>query len=237
MHARMFLLVSVAAVALLPGCNDIDYLLHENYRPTKTGEQSEVNEAMQSVIDKAAAQQGIDLRALRMLERAYRENPGPETATAYARALRKSGYANRAAIILGPFAVEAEASTELRTEYAAVQLELGRWAAAEETAASAVRDDPDSPKAARAYHLLGVALEAQGRHAEAERAFRRALSLWEGDPAPVENNLALNLAAQGKLEEAERILLKARADNPNRPDIARNLRMIESLRMSVGKRS
>ncbi len=153
---------------------------------------------------------------------------------AYAAALRRAGFANRAAVVLGPFAGRPEASPEVKTEFAAIQLELGRYRQAEEQAAAVARaaaqDGDEVAGAPRAYHILGLALEAQGRHAEAERAFRRALEVWEGDPVPVMNNLALNLAAQGQAAQARDILLEAQSSgSAPRPEVARNLRIVETL--------
>ena len=85
---------------------------------------------------------------------------------------------------------------------------------------------------ARAYHYLGIALDAQGKHPEAEKAFRKGLDMWQGDPTPIMNNLALNLSSQGYLDEASEILEKARAVSPNRLEVERNLRIITALRQS-----
>jgi len=71
-------------------------------------------------------------------------------------------------------------------------------------------------------------------HEEAERAFRKALDLWEGDPTSIMNNLALNLASQGHLDEAAEILQKARDVSPNRTEIERNLRIVTALQQSNG---
>ena len=75
-------------------------------------------------------------------------------------------------------------------------------------AAGSVSDE--HPDAATSWNDLAVSLNAQGRHAEAERAFRQALALREAalpaghpDIAQVIGNLAFNLSAQGRLAGGE----------------------------------
>ena len=228
-------LLALAVALLCAGCQsmEVDELI-QTRDPTKSKPEQQVEDALDRAAMEAAAAAGQpELGRLRLMERAYRRDPeNPEVATAYAAALRQAGFANRAAIVLGPFEAKPNASPDIKTELAAIQLELGRYREAEEIAASVART-AGSDKAApvpRAYHLLGLALEAQGRHAEAERAFRGALEAWEGDPAPVLNNLALNLAAQGRTVEARDVLLEARASGPApRPEVERNLRIVEAL--------
>ena len=80
-------------------------------------------------------------------------------------------------------------------------------------------------------------MDAQGKHPEAERAFRKALDYWQGDPTTVMNNLALNLASQEFLDEAIEILNKAKAISPDRIEVERNLRIVMALQQSSGHRS
>jgi Flp pilus assembly protein TadD len=72
-------------------------------------------------------------------------------------------------------------------------------------------------------------LDSKGKHVEAERAFRKGLDIWEGDPIPIMNNLALNLASQNNLEEAYEILMRAKTIAPNRIEVERNLRIVKAL--------
>jgi Flp pilus assembly protein TadD len=234
-------LLACALALLCAGCQSmqVDELI-QTRDPTKAKQGQQVEDALDRAAMEAATASGQpELGRLRLMERAYRRDPeNVELATAYAAALRQAGFANRAAIVLGPFAGRPDASPEVRTEFAAVQLELGQYRQAEEGAAAVARaaGADGAASAPRAYHLLGLALEAQGRHAEAERAFRQALEAWEGDPAPVLNNLALNLAAQGRTAEARDVLLEARAGGPApRPEVERNLRIVETLLEAEGR--
>ncbi len=169
-------------------------------------------------------------RSAASLEKTYLSDPSkPESALRYAAALREADYAHKASVVLEPFANNADSPASVKTEFAAVQLALGNNEMAEKYAQKAVTQDPND---AKAYHFLGIAQDAQGKAPEAEKSFRKALDLWQGDPTPIMNNLALNLSAQGYLDEASQILEKAKALAPNRVEIERNLRIITALRQS-----
>ena len=107
-----------------------------------------------------------------------------------------------------------------------IALGLGNYDLAEKYAKEAVIQDPTDHFA---FQNLGIALDAKEMHPEAERAFRKALENWEGDPTTIMNNLALNLATQGFIDEAIEILEKAKALSPDRIEIERNLRIIRTL--------
>lgn len=194
-------------------------------------------------VDRALAQAGAanhrqqnQSESIFVLERAYKRNPDDmSTAVSYARALRQNDLAQRALIILKPHMVEPDkVSADALTEYAAITLALGQYQKAENSARQAVIKDPDWH---RAYHVLGIALDAQGFHKQAEVAFRRGLEKWKGDPVPVLNNLALSMAAQGYLEESLNILRKASDSAPNRKEIERNLRIISALHQNMQGRA
>jgi Flp pilus assembly protein TadD len=53
--------------------------------------------------------------------------------------------------------------------------------------------------------------------------------MWKGDPVPVMNNLALNLAAQGETDKALEMLYAAKKKDPDRIEIERNIRIIRTL--------
>ncbi len=179
----------------------------------------------------SAAAAGDKGQSLSYLEKIYKRNSAdPVTATNYAAALRGAEYLNQAALVLQPFANDKKAPAAAKTEYAAVQLALGNNKEAEEYAQKAVVQDQSD---FRAYHYLGIALDAQGMHKEAERAFRKALGMWQGDPIPVMNNLALNLASQDFLDEAAAILEKAQGIAPDRIEVERNLRIVRTLQQSA----
>lgn len=172
--------------------------------------------------------------SLSSLERAYKKNPDDvSVAVRYARALREDDRLSRASIIIAPFAKnDRKPSAAAKTEYAAIQAGLGNYKEARDFSTKAIALDKN---AYQAYHIQGIALDATGDHAKAEDAFRKALELWQGDKTPVLNNLGLNLASQGFLDEASEVLRQALAESPNRGEIERNLRIVDALRESGGR--
>lgn len=171
-------------------------------------------------------------RSLSYLERTYKKNPNDEQAAVdYAAGLRDAGRLAPAEAILTPFAKPKDASSLAASEFAAIHLADGDYELAEKYAQKAVIADEANFKA---FHRLGIALDAQGMHAEAERAYRKGLELWQGDPTTIMNNLALNLASQGYLDESVEILRKAQDVSPDRVEIERNLRIVTALQQADG---
>lgn len=171
--------------------------------------------------------------SLASIERLYKQDStNPDLAVRYARALRDNGRMTRAAMVLNPLIENQKTkTTAVITEYAAVQASMGNYEIAEKNARAAIMKDSNS---AQAYHVLGIALDAQGFSKQAEVAFRKALDNWSGDPSPVLNNLGLNLAAQGFLDESISTLRRAAALSPNKLEIERNLRIVQALQVQPG---
>ncbi len=193
------------------------------------------SDRIDSALERAAlssAAQGHKGETLAYLEKIYkRKSTDPTAAMNYAAGLREADQLNRAILVLRPFAENSETDPNIKLEFCAIQLALGNTAIAEEYARKVILLDPENFKA---YHYLGIALDAQGMHEDAERAFRNGLDRWQGDPIPIMNNLALNLTSQGFLDEAAEILLKAKAVAPNRLEVERNLRIVMALQQSHG---
>lgn len=185
---------------------------------------------MNAVLERAAytaESEGRTDQSVAILEQMYKRNSSdPATAMRYAKALRQQGYHNRAALVLKPFASAPAAEPAVLIEYSSVLAAMGSYKEAEEIARKAVVAAPTS---GQAYHVLGIALDAQGHHEQAHVAFEKGLEHWEGDPSPILNNMGLNLAAQGFLDEAIETLRKAMDTAPNRMEIERNLRIVSAL--------
>jgi len=166
--------------------------------------------------------------SLQALDQLYKSNSSdPDIATRYARALRENGRLERAGVVLAPVARnESRPHAAAKTEFAALQAAQGNYSSAEDFARQAVMLEPES---GLAYHVLGIALDAQGHHKQAEVALRKALELWDGDPSSPLNNLGLNLAAQGFIDEALETLRRAQALSPERVEIERNIRIVSAL--------
>jgi Flp pilus assembly protein TadD len=191
---------------------------------------SSQEQRLDAAIEKAAIQasmSGSSSARLLALEKQYKRNSdGPAYALAYAQGLRQAGYLNRASVILAPFADKDEALIGVKTEMSMIALGLGDYDTAERYAQEAIIQDPGDHYA---YQNLGIALDAKEMHPEAERAFRKGLEYWEGDPTTIMNNLALNLATQGYIDDAVEVLEKAKKISPDRIEIERNLRIIRTL--------
>ena len=181
-----------------------------------------------AAIEKAASKTNSQSGKLIALEKRYkRASDSPENALAYARALRHANYLNRAAIVLSPFSKKGQdAATGINTEMSMIALGSGHYDMAEEHAKTAILQNPEDYNA---YQNLGIALDAKEMHPEAERAFRKGLEHWQGDPTSIMNNLALNLATQGFVDEAIEVLERAQALSPERIELERNLRIIRTL--------
>jgi len=218
-----FLLLSTALILPLAACQTTSEHDLKQERSDKIG----------AVLERAAAQAssaGNQAESLDLLERSYkRDSDNMELATKYAHALRMAGRLTRATLVLSPFVNDSDdADTAAHTEYAAAMAAMGTYAQAEDHARRAVLRDPEN---GQAYHVLGISLDAQGHYKPAEVAFRKALDFWQGNPGPLLNNLGLNLATQGFLDEALDTLRKAAAVSPNRQEIERNLRIVTALQV------
>jgi Flp pilus assembly protein TadD len=220
--------VAVSACLILAACKTT------GSTPAKTADGGPSNASIDAALERAASNasaSGQTNQSLGYLEKIYKRNSAdPQAAINYAAALREAEYLNQAAMVLAPFANDKKGPPAAKTEYAAIQLALGNGKSAEEYAQKAVIQDPNDY---RAFNYLGIALEDQGKHKEAERSFRKALDMWQGDPIPVMNNLALNLASQEYLDEAASILEKAQSIAPDRIEVERNLRIVRTLQQSA----
>lgn len=214
---------ALSALALLPACQTAGGM-----DSARAGER---NARIDAAMERAAGQVGGETaHNLVSLERAYKRNPEDDGAAIdFARALREQEQYNRASMVLSHLARAEDGSASVKAEYAALQAAMGNYEGAEKYAREAILKDAESYQA---FHILGIALDAQGYHAQAEVAFRKGLETWEGDPAPIMNNLALNLASQGFLDEASQILQRAAATSPDRPEIERNLRIVTALQQT-----
>lgn len=183
---------------------------------------------------RTASAQGNHEQSLALLEGRYKRSPdNADIATQYAKALRHSDYLNRASIVLSPFARQNDAPAYVKNEFTAIQLALGNYTVAEDFAQQVIIADEGN---FQAFKNLGIALDAQGMHEEAERAYRKGLDTWEGDPTSIMNNLALNLATQGHIDEAVEILEKAKSIAPDRIEVERNLRIVRTLQETSYKK-
>jgi Flp pilus assembly protein TadD len=194
---------------------------------SNVSESNRVNSILERAAREARAS-GNKAETVVLLENIYQRNPDDAAvATSFGQALREDEQLNRARQVLYPFTEGKNAYPDAVVELAMVQLSLGQYKEAELTSRRAVEMDQNS---GRAYLALGTALDAQNYHEQAEVAFRRGIDKWKGDPAPIMNNLALNLASQNKLDQAIDMLKKAKEISPGRVELERNMRIISTLK-------
>lgn len=214
MNAKSLLLISTTLVTLA-GCATHD-----------TGSTAQVDMAIDRAEKRIKAISDPD-KKLAVYERIYKKNPrSAKAATEYARILRQQGRLSQSEAVLQIFAEAADSPHYSYSEFAAIKLAKGEHGEAEIFASDALAKKNDD---SFALHTLGISLDGLGRYKEAEEAFRSALDSWEGNPVPVMNNLALNLATQGYIDESVSILERAKTLDPSRTEIERNLRIIRAL--------
>jgi Flp pilus assembly protein TadD len=221
----LFLALASSAALFLSACQ------------TTSMDTADRDNRIQTMMEQAASdaeREGDVRKSLSILEKMYKKNSdNPAAAVTYAAALRDAGYYNRAMLIIKPFAMDEDLdNVEIKNEYASILTAMGNYVDAESAARQAVLIAPESGKA---YHILGVVLDAQGHHEQAKTAFNKALDRWEGDPAPLLNNMGLNLASLGFIDDAVDMLRRAASTAPNRREIERNLRIVSALQSQPPK--
>jgi len=195
---------------------------------------SRLDSALERAIQEAE-KSGTPAEKIMVLEQIYKRNADdPVVAARFAKVLREDDQITKARMVLAPFTEEGNKHPEALTEMAKIHLNLGEYGEAENYARQSIQIEP---RQGHAYLALGAALDAQGFHEKAETAFRNGLEYWKGDPAPILNNLALNLASQGHLYESVSILQRAKEVAPHRMEIERNLRIISALIETSGPKA
>jgi Flp pilus assembly protein TadD len=195
----------------------------------------DAREARLSTAAAEAMRLGKTSEALAQYETLYRHSSRDKgTALNYAQLLRKTGSAARAAEVLAPYA-ERNDDPVIMNEYAADKIALGDFAEAEKILNAVLEDQKAVAVRHDTYDLMGIALDAEGRHKEAEQMFRLALDGWRGDATSVMNNLGLCLAAEGMFDDSLLTLRKALIMAPQKEEIARNIEIVSDLRSKVVK--
>lgn len=236
--------VSISALLAASGCDklkpNMDAGLPLN---SMAGEYKQTDAQLFKAANDAVAA-GNTAVALDVYGKLYKRHPHNENVgIGYAQFLRKSGKAQQAADVLLPFTLTshgqeekttpAPLSPQLANELAADYVALGRFDEAKALLTPVIDSAAKNPWRDETANLMGVVLDAQGDHAQAEKMFRAALDGWKGDRTSVMNNLALCLASQGKFDESLTILRKALLAAPNNVAVARNIQIVTDLRKNV----
>lgn len=186
-----------------------------------------IDNALKQAIQKSQGD-GAQAQSLVLMERLYKRNPqDPAIALEYVSALEQTGYLEQATFVLGSLAKDEKAEEALRVKYNKLLLKTGQFKEAENISRSIVELNNENFEA---LHFLGIALDAQGYHEQAEKAFRRALNIWQGDPTPILNNLALNLTSQGFFDEATSLMEQAKSLNPESDVITNNALVLKDVK-------
>jgi len=168
--------------------------------------------------------------ALAFQQKLYYADPrNPEYILSYARALRRAGKIEDALLVIRTPASEKRAKEPLKTEAAMVLIAAGRYDQAMEFAQGALSK---GSKSSAAHQALALSMSGLGKNAEAEEQFREALKYWPEnlDKTPVINNLAMALAAQGKISEARAIMSQATGEALKSEVYQNNRAMLDSLK-------
>lgn len=197
-------------------------------------------EARLSTAASEAIAAGKTVEAAKLYEDLYKKNKHDKTiALNYAQLLRKTGNPKMASSVLKPFLTTKEgamiekADPMLLNEFAASEIALGQMKSAETALNGVLEDEKSENLHADAYNLMGVTLDAQGQHKEAEQMFRLAMDGWKGNPTSVMNNLALCLASQGMFDDSLTTLRRALVMAPDKQEIARNIQIVSDLRDAI----
>lgn len=230
---------ALALALLLAGCAGNPHEMSmANAIDSARGKKQAVESRLTTAAAEAIATGHAD-EALPKYEKLYMANRGDAGhALNYAQLLRRAGRGDEALRVLTPFIKTAQSRKDtisplLVNEYAAALIERGRLTDAQKILDIVLTDDSAAASHADAMNLLGVALDAQGRHKEAETMFRLALDGWNGNPTTVMNNLALCLANQARFDDALTTLRQALVMAPDKQEIARNIQIIQELRDNV----
>jgi tetratricopeptide (TPR) repeat protein len=233
---------------LMTGCKAEDAPLAGKALDSLAGKDASAEARLSTAAANAIAEGKTD-EALALYERLYNDNTSAflspdkdsfqEIALNYAQLLRKTGKAPQALTVLSPFLVtkhglpKTDVDAVILNEYAATNIELGNFETAEETLNNVLANEDAKEFHADADNLLGITLDVEGKHKEAEDLLRKSLTLWKGDATSVMNNLAVCLASQGKFDESLMTLRQAVIMAPDKKEIARNIQIVEELRAAV----
>lgn len=207
------LLASVASAALLTGA----------LAGCKTTKPDDVTGS----IGRSAPQSQEDWRvaAQRLGERHRQDPKDPETAIAFAQALRASEQRQQAAAVLEQAALVNPGHKGLLGAYGRALADVGNYKLAFEILTRA--HTPDNPDW-RILSVQGAVLDQMGRHEEARRYYASALKIVPDEPS-VLSNLGLSYALTKDLARAEATLRRAMARGTSDPRVRQNLALVVGL--------
>ncbi|MCB1537526.1 MAG: tetratricopeptide repeat protein [Rhodospirillales bacterium] len=215
-----------AALLALAGCSHI----HPKGAPdSKSSASDKISSAIASAARDAAAG-GMTQESLMFQEKLYKQDPrDAANIVNYAHGLRRAGRIDDAELVIRTPATDKRAGAPMLTEAAMVMISAGNYDEGLDFAQKALDKDGKSPDA---HHALALALSGLGKNADAQLQFQKALDLWpdDRDTTPVINNLAMSLAAQGKIKEARGVMRLATGQALDSSVYQNNRAMLDSLK-------
>ncbi len=198
-------------------------------RSTPKADSQKLASAIASAAQDAAAG-GMTQESLMFQEKLYRQDPrNPDNIINYARGLRRAGKLEDAKLVIRTPAKAKRVTAPMLTEAAMVFVSAGEYEEALDFAQKSLEKDGKSPDA---HHALALALSGLDKNADAQLQFQKALELWPDtrDTTPVINNLAMSLAAQGKVKEAKNVMALATGEALRSPVYLNNRAMLNTLK-------
>jgi Flp pilus assembly protein TadD len=165
-------------------------------------------------------------RAVDVLGARYRNNhDDPDTAIAYARALRATDQRAQAVAVLEQTSIRNPHNMPLLGAYGRALAEAGDYNQALDVLGRA--HTPEQPDW-RILNAQGAVLDQLGRHAEAQRHYSAALKIMPNEPS-ILSNLGLSYALTKDLQRAEATLQQALGRPGAAPKVRQNLALVIGL--------
>jgi Flp pilus assembly protein TadD len=207
----------LCAIAALSGC--------ANQEDSGKGSNAVIDDMARSAAQAADATNDFEAAAGNWNILFQRHPDDPSLALRLARDLRYGGHLQQAIDVSAPFIERHGPSADMSAELGKDYLAANRLGLAERT----LRQAADiAPADWRILSALGVAIDYQGRHTEAEEAYARALTLSPDNPVLL-NNLGLSQAQNGQLSQALSTLRRAVDQPAATAQVRQNLALIEAL--------
>ncbi|HEY8962991.1 MAG TPA: tetratricopeptide repeat protein [Alphaproteobacteria bacterium] len=226
---RSILITGVLLASIsLSGCESMKHTASANGDPN-TATNAQLSNAIADAARDAQAG-GMTQESLGFQAKLYHDDPhNPDKILNYARALRYAGRIDDAKLVIRTPAKGPRATEPMMTEAAMILISAGEYDEALEFAQMAVEKNK---KSADAHHALALALSGLEKYEAAQLQFQETVKIWpEGrDQTSVINNLAMSLAAQGKIEEARTAMAMATGEALRSATYQNNRSLLEAIK-------
>lgn len=196
---------------------------------TDTSQNSRLSDAIASAA-RDAQKDGMTQESLMFQSKLYHQDPNnPDKILNYARALRYTNRIDDAILVVRTPAKGPRATEPMMTEAAMILISAGQY---DEALSFAQRAVEKNGKSVDAHHALALALSGLGKYEDAQLQFQETIQMWpeSRDQTAVINNLAMSLAAQGKIAEARTAMSMATGEALRSQTYQNNRAMLEALK-------